>query len=31
MVNNDPFEHEVIGSFTQLPTKLAWAITIHKS
>ncbi|WP_328825387.1 AAA family ATPase [Tomitella gaofuii] len=23
--------HEVIGSFTQLPFKLAWAITIHKS
>ena len=23
--------HQVIGSFTQLPFKLAWAITIHKS
>jgi hypothetical protein len=24
-------EHEVVGAFTQLPFKLAWAITIHKS
>lgn len=31
MLNNDPFEHEAIGSFTQLPMKLAGAITIHKS
>ncbi|MCV7226239.1 AAA family ATPase [Mycolicibacterium komossense] len=23
--------HQVVGSFTQLPFKLAWAITIHKS
>lgn len=23
--------HEVVGAFTQLPFKLAWAITIHKS
>src|SRR5699024_6089077 len=23
--------HDLIGTFTQLPMKLAWAITIHKS
>lgn len=25
------FEREMMGSFTQIPMKLAWAITIHKS
>ncbi len=29
--NQGKFEREMIGSFTQIPMKLAWAITIHKS
>lgn len=28
---NDRIEEEVIGTFTQYPIRLAWAITIHKS
>jgi len=31
VVEGGSLRHEVIGSFSQLPFKLAWAITIHKS
>jgi hypothetical protein len=31
VVDGGTLRHEVVGSFTQLPFKLAWAITIHKS
>ncbi|GAA2179599.1 AAA family ATPase [Brooklawnia cerclae] len=31
VVDGGSLRREVIGSFTQLPFKLAWAITIHKS
>ncbi|HEU4471256.1 MAG TPA: helix-turn-helix domain-containing protein [Flavisolibacter sp.] len=28
---NDDIDEEVLGSFTQYPVRLAWAITVHKS
>jgi hypothetical protein len=31
MVNGATLQREVVGTYTQLPFKLAWAITIHKS
>lgn len=31
VVERGSLRHEVVGTFTQLPFKLAWAITIHKS
>lgn len=31
VIEGGSLRHEVIGSFTQMPFKLAWAITIHKS
>ncbi|CAN5372209.1 AAA family ATPase [soil metagenome] len=31
VVEGGSLRHEVVGTFTQLPFKLAWAITIHKS
>jgi hypothetical protein len=29
--NNDEINEEVLGTFTQYPIRLAWAVTIHKS
>lgn len=31
VVESGSLRHEVVGAYTQLPFKLAWAITIHKS
>lgn len=31
IVDGGTLRHEVVGTYTQLPFKLAWAITIHKS
>lgn len=31
VIDGGSLRHEVIGTYTQLPFKLAWAITIHKS
>lgn len=31
VVSGGALRHEVVGTYTQLPFKLAWAITIHKS
>ncbi|MGO9155125.1 AAA family ATPase [Mycobacterium sp.] len=31
VIDGGSLRHEIVGSFSQLPFKLAWAITIHKS